>query len=48
MSVIRVVLADGHALARRGVRSMLEEADDIEIVAEAENGDTALALIESN
>jgi DNA-binding NarL/FixJ family response regulator len=48
MSTIRVVLADDHALVRRGVRSLLEDTGDIEIVAEAEDGDTALVLVEAN
>jgi DNA-binding NarL/FixJ family response regulator len=46
MGTIRVVLADDHALARRGVRSLLEEAGDIEVVAEAADGETALNLVE--
>jgi DNA-binding NarL/FixJ family response regulator len=33
--MIRVVLADDHAIVRRGVRQILGEADDIEVVAEA-------------
>jgi DNA-binding NarL/FixJ family response regulator len=48
MSTIRVVLADDHALARRGVRSLLTEAGDIEVVAEAADGLTALALVETH
>jgi DNA-binding NarL/FixJ family response regulator len=48
MSKIRVVLVDDHALARRGVRSLLEEAGDIEIAGEAEDGTTALVLVEAN
>lgn len=48
MSTIRVVLADDHALARRGVRSLLTEAGDIEIVAEAADGVTALTLVETH
>ena len=46
MGTIRVVLADDHALVRRGVRAMLEEAGDIEVVGEAEDGEQALALVE--
>ena len=48
MSTIRVVLADDHALVRRGVRSWLEDAGDIEVVAEAEDGNAALALVASH
>ncbi len=35
---IRVVLADDHAVVRRGIRDFLTETDDIVVVAEAENG----------
>lgn len=39
---IRVLLADDHAIFRRGLRSLLAEYDDIEIVAEADNSPAAL------
>ena len=47
MDTIRVVLADDHAVVRRGVRATLEEAPDIEIVAEAATGKEALAAVEA-
>jgi DNA-binding NarL/FixJ family response regulator len=37
-SPIRVLLADDHGVVRRGIREFLEEAGDIQVVAEAENG----------
>jgi DNA-binding NarL/FixJ family response regulator len=40
--VIRVVLADRHALFREAVRSALETAADIEVVDEARNGREAV------
>jgi DNA-binding NarL/FixJ family response regulator len=40
--VIRVLLADDQALVRSGFRMILEERDDIEVVAEAENGREAV------
>jgi DNA-binding NarL/FixJ family response regulator len=43
---IRVLLADDHVLVRQGIRQFLEEADDIEVVAEADDGAEALALTE--
>jgi len=43
---IRVVLADDHALVRQGIRQFLEIADDIEVLAEASDGDKALHLVE--
>ena len=42
--MIRVLLADDQALLRAGFRMLLEAADDIEVVAEAANGGTAVAL----
>lgn len=35
---ITVLLADDHPLARMGIRNLLAQADDLEIVDEAENG----------
>ena len=43
--MIRVILADDHAVVRKGIRGFLEEPGDISVVAEAANGDEALALI---
>ncbi len=38
---IRVMLVDDHAVVRVGFRMLLEASGDIEIVGEAENGETA-------
>mgnify|MGYP002640600606 CR=1 FL=1 len=43
---IRVLLADDHAVVRAGIRQFLDQADDIEVVAEADDGKAARALIE--
>jgi len=43
---IRVLLADDHAVVRAGIRQFMECAGDIQVVAEAEDGETAQALIE--
>jgi len=43
--MIRVILADDHAVVRKGICGFLEEPGDISVVAEAANGDEALALI---
>ena len=43
---IRVLIADDHALFRRGLNLVLESEDGIEVVAEAEDGDDALAKAE--
>jgi two-component system NarL family response regulator len=41
---IRVLICDDHALFRRGLVMVLEEEDDIEVVAEAANGAEAVEL----
>src|SRR5947199_10750149 len=40
--VIRVLLADDHALVREGTRRLLETEHDVEVVAEAASGEEAL------
>ncbi len=42
---IRVLLADDHAVVRKGIREFLEEAPDIVVVAEAADGEEAKHLI---
>ena len=44
--MIRVILADDHHLVRRGIHALLEKADDIEVIGEAEDGQAALELVE--
>lgn len=41
--MIRVLLADDQALVRSGIRIILDSEPDIEVVAEAENGELAVA-----
>lgn len=41
---IRVLIADDHTIMRAGLRSLLEKEDQIEVVAEAENGRKAVQL----
>ncbi len=41
---IRILLADDHALVRRGVRLILDGEPDLEVVAEAGDGAEAIAL----
>jgi DNA-binding NarL/FixJ family response regulator len=45
---IRVLLADDHAVVRAGICQFLEQADDIEVVAEADDGQEAMELIEEH
>ncbi len=42
---IRVFLLDDHALVRSGMRMMLSAEPDIEVVGEADTGETALPMI---
>jgi DNA-binding NarL/FixJ family response regulator len=42
--MIRVMLVDDQAVVRAGFRFLLEQADDIEVVAEASNGPMAVEL----
>jgi DNA-binding NarL/FixJ family response regulator len=44
--VIRLLLADDHALVRAGLRAILEEMPDVEVVAEVADGHEALRSIE--
>jgi DNA-binding NarL/FixJ family response regulator len=44
-SEIRVLIADDHPIFRHGLRQLVEKDPQIKVVAEADNGETALALI---
>lgn len=44
--IIRVVLADDHAVVRAGIRQFLENAGDIQVINEASDGQMALEMIE--
>ncbi|MBM4424875.1 MAG: response regulator transcription factor [Chloroflexi bacterium] len=45
--MIRIVVAEDHHLVRQGIVKLLEDAGDLKVVGEADNGKDALALIES-
>ncbi|HQE92136.1 MAG TPA: response regulator transcription factor [Anaerolineae bacterium] len=45
-SMIRVLIVDDHPSVRQGVRTMLTQAPDIEVVGEAADGTEAMALVE--
>jgi DNA-binding NarL/FixJ family response regulator len=42
---LRVVIADDHTVVRQGIRGVLEEVVGLEVVAEAGDGEEALALV---
>ncbi len=43
--MIKIVLADDHALVRMGFKMLLENESDIEVIAEADSGEAACELI---
>lgn len=45
--MIKVLIVDDHALVRMGIRRLLEDLPDMNVVAEAENGETALTLVKT-
>lgn len=47
MDRIRILIADDHTLVRDGTRRILETEKDLEVVAEASNGEEAVALTSS-
>lgn len=44
MKKIKVLLADDHTILREGIRSLLENEPDIEVIAEAEDGHQAVKI----
>jgi DNA-binding NarL/FixJ family response regulator len=44
MNTIRVLIADDHPLFRDGIKMLLEAADDMELAAEAGNGEEAVRM----
>lgn len=45
---IRVLLADDHHIVRAGVRQLLESAPDLQVIAEAGDGEEAQSLIQKH
>ena len=46
--MIKVLIVDDHALVRMGIRRLLDDVPDIEVVAEAAGGEQALILVKSH
>ena len=44
--IIKVILADDHAVVRAGVKAVLSSAKDIQVIGEASNGREAVSLAE--
>jgi DNA-binding NarL/FixJ family response regulator len=47
MEIIKVILADDHGVVRSGIKSLLETEKDIEVIAEASNGQEALEKVKT-
>lgn len=45
---IKVAIADDHPLIREGIKRLVEQASDIEVVGEASNGREAIELIKKS
>lgn len=45
--MIRVLLVDDQSLIRQGLKALLELEADLQIVGEADNGQAAIALVET-
>lgn len=43
--IVRIVLADDHALVRDGIRALLEEEENLKVVGEVSNGLEALKMV---
>ncbi|KTC96298.1 response regulator GacA [Legionella feeleii] len=46
--LIKVLIVDDHALVRMGIRRLLEDLPDVDVVADAESGEQALTLVKSH
>ncbi|NLE07726.1 MAG: response regulator transcription factor, partial [Dehalococcoidales bacterium] len=42
MDKIRILIADDHAIVREGTRRFLEQEDDLDVIAEAADGEEAV------
>jgi len=45
MDTIKVVLADDHVLVRNGIKALLEDQSDVDVIAEASDGKEALEVL---
>jgi two-component system, NarL family, invasion response regulator UvrY len=47
MTRVRLLIADDHAVVRQGIRQILSDAPEVEVVAEASNGLEAIEIVRS-
>ncbi|MEQ9235692.1 response regulator [Coleofasciculus sp. E2-BRE-01] len=45
--MIKIILVDDQSLVRRGLKALLQFEDDFEVIGEADNGETAIAQLET-
>ena len=43
---VRIILADDHALVRDGIRALLEEEENLDVIGEVSNGLEALDIVD--
>ncbi len=48
MKNISIILADDHQIFRDGIKSLLSDEENLEVIAEASNGDELLSLLKVN
>lgn len=48
MSIIKVIIADDHTILRDGLKQILAETDDIQVIAEAESATEAIMIARKN
>ncbi|MDF1678644.1 MAG: UvrY/SirA/GacA family response regulator transcription factor [Legionellaceae bacterium] len=46
--MIKVLIVDDHELVRMGIRLLLDKAENIEVIAEAQDGDSALKAVKTH
>lgn len=46
--MISVLIVDDHALVRMGIRRLLEDLPDMQVIGEAENGEVALMMVKNH
>lgn len=45
---IKTLIVDDHSIVREGLKRILDESDDINVIAEAGNGEDAIRLVQNN
>ncbi|GAA3956479.1 response regulator transcription factor [Pedobacter ginsengiterrae] len=47
MKILRIILAEDHAVVRHGIKRLIDEQDDMQVIAEASNGQQVLDFLAS-